>query len=157
LLDWLARVLDTALSVVPRLVIVRSTHSLVTFRHGRHLRVRGPGLHVYWPLVTSVQQMYTIASPALAVGRTADIDDTIGDIACVSVAELLATHTLEEVLDRNASGELSVELSDRAAERLKPFGVDLEFACLTDLAPCDVLKHFGLSLTANAPKVPKDG
>jgi len=185
MLDWLSKALDTLLLIFPRLVIIRSTHALVSFRMGRHMRVHPPGLHVYWPLVTSVTLIptarttynvetqvlttregrtiavsavlvYTIPQPALAVGKTVDIDDTIGDIACVSVAECLANMTLEHVLDTNASGELSRLVSKRAADRLGRFGVSLEFACLTDLAPCDVIKHFGFA-PPPPPKVCKNG
>ena len=61
-LGWLGDLIRALLLIVPRLLLVRTTHAGVKFRHGctvleltHQNGVKGTGLHVYWPLVTECE------------------------------------------------------------------------------------------------------
>ena len=51
---WLGEIMNWFGKWFPRLLIVRSTHAGVRFRHGKKPEALMPGLRVYWPLVTEV-------------------------------------------------------------------------------------------------------
>jgi regulator of protease activity HflC (stomatin/prohibitin superfamily) len=151
--------------LIPRLVIVRTTHCAVAFVHGKNAKLLGPGLHVVWPIVTewvtyptvrqsvnlATQTLLTKDSQTVAVGAiivyavdrplellacSYDADETIRDIAMAAVKSYVVSATLDDL----RSKRMDRRLGRRIAVNLEPFGVKVVRAQMTDLAPCVVVK-----------------
>ena len=110
---WLGEIMNWVGKWFPRLVIVRSTHAGVRFRHGKKPEALLPGLRVFWPLVTEVdviptaRQTHNLPTQALTtsdgkkvvvsgvvvyrikdivatMARNWDVSDTLNDISMVA-------------------------------------------------------------------------
>ena len=120
---WLGEIMNWVGKWFPRLLIVRSTHAGVRFRHGKRPEALLPGLRVYWPLVTEVdviptaRQTHNLPTQALTtsdgkkvvvsgvvvyrikdivatMARNWDVSDTLNDISMVAITKIITTHTL---------------------------------------------------------------
>jgi len=163
---WLGEIFQTLLRIIPWLVIVPATHRGVAFVRGFKVKEWPPGLHWYWPVVTTykllivVRQTVRIQSKVImtkdlktvTVGSlvTYHINDVVA--AGVNVADLasdviersqaailiaVSKHTVESIqTDRLAFNR---ELTDRVSEVLNGYGVEVHQAQLTEFAPCTAL------------------
>ena len=61
---WIGEIFQTLLRLLPWLVIVPATHAGVAFVHGHRVKKWEPGLHWYWPVVTTYRLMMTVRAPA---------------------------------------------------------------------------------------------
>src|SRR5688572_16869595 len=128
-LGWIGQIVEWLGRFVPRLLIVRSTHGGVKWRSGAQPVPMGPGLHVYWPLVTDVEVIvtarqtdnlatqvlttkdgqrvvvgvvvvYRIADVVQAIGeRNWDHASTIADVTQAAIVSVIAGATLAELRD----------------------------------------------------------
>ena len=57
---WIGEIFQTLLKLLPWLVIVPATHGGVAFVRGHRVKEWKPGLHWYWPLVTTYKLMATV-------------------------------------------------------------------------------------------------
>ena len=57
---WIGEIFQTLLRLLPWLVIVPATHGGVAFVHGNRVKEWKPGLHWYWPVVTSYKLMAVV-------------------------------------------------------------------------------------------------
>ena len=57
---WIGEIFQTLLRLLPWLVIVPATHGGVAFVHGHRVKEWKPGLHWYWPVVTTYKLMATV-------------------------------------------------------------------------------------------------
>lgn len=162
-MTWLAEFLYWIARWFPHLFIVRATHSAVKFKRGKHVVTCGPGLHFWWPLVTQVILLPTVRQTAnlptqviligsgqplvvsgvvvyevrnveKALGRSWDVDDTIEDLALTGILETLAGQPLEDLVTDLRSGGLSQTLTLALRKQLRPFGVYVQHAGLTDFS-----------------------
>jgi regulator of protease activity HflC (stomatin/prohibitin superfamily) len=131
------RILEAVLSFVPRMVIVRATHNAVKWKRGKHPRAVPPGLTVYWPLVTDMDQIvvarqtlnlptqtlmtsdqkqvivgafvvYRINDVVQAIGeRNWDVESTLGDITQAAIVEEITKRTLNDLLAGISGGQQS--------------------------------------------------
>jgi regulator of protease activity HflC (stomatin/prohibitin superfamily) len=165
LLDWLTDILRWVGKFVPRVVIIRATHSGCKFVRGKHARQMDPGIHVLWPLLTefvtyptvrqsvnlSTQTLLTKCGATVAVGaivvfevdnplellaHSYDPDDTVRDLSMASVKSYVVGATLEDLRHRR----MDRMLTRRIANSLRPWGVKVIRAQMTDLSPCRVIK-----------------
>lgn len=163
---WLGEIFQTLLKVIPWLVIVPATHRGVAFVRGHKVKEWAPGLHWYWPVVTTykllivVRQTVRIQSKVImtkdlktvTVGSlvTYYIDDVIAagvniadlasDVIERSQAAILAAvskHTIESIQSDRLG--FNKELTDRVAEVLNGYGVQVLQAQLTEFAPCTAI------------------
>jgi regulator of protease activity HflC (stomatin/prohibitin superfamily) len=165
MLDWLTDLVRWVAQIVPRIVIVRTTHSGVKFVRGRWPKAMAPGLHLAWPITTSwtvypiarqsvnlntqtliTKDNVTIAVGAIVVYEVSDIleliahaydpDDTISDISLAAVKSYVVAATLNDL--RHA--RMDRMLTKRIQKALAPWGVKVIRAQLSDLAPCRVIR-----------------
>ena len=163
-LDWIGQLMEVAISLIPRLVVVRQTHAGVVFRLGV-ARAIGPGWHVYWPLtsecvlVCTVRQslnlsyqclltkdnhalvvaaivVFRIESAFLAVTETDNIQDTIHDVSMSAIRRVINGCDFSEVhTNTNSSGgSIDAMLRRRLQADLSSYGVAIDRAFLSDIS-----------------------
>lgn len=136
----------------------------------------GSGLHVYWPVVTTykllvvVRQTVRIQSKVImtkdlktvtvgslvtyhindVIAAAVHIADLASDVIERSQAAILAAvskHTIESIqADRLG---FNAELTERVAEVLNGYGVEVQQAQLTEFAPCTALAINGNAAVGN--------
>jgi regulator of protease activity HflC (stomatin/prohibitin superfamily) len=173
---WIGQIFQTLLRFLPWLVIVPATSGGVAFVHGRRIKEWKPGLHWYWPLVTTyklitiVRQTQRIQSKVImtkdlktvTVGAlvTYYIDDVVA--ALVKIADLpsdiiersqgailaeVSERTLEEIQRDRIAFNLS--LTARVGEALNGYGVQVLQAQLSEFAPCRAIAINGHAAVGN--------
>lgn len=168
-LGWIGELVRAMASVVPRLVLVRKTEQAVKFIRGS-AKVVGPGLHVFWPVTTEVdvvpvvRQVMELAPQTLLT--TDAVPVVVGGVVIYAITDLHAylvenfdaSESLSEAAQagiRNAVVSLSLDdlqearvkldrkLTRAVGRAVKEFGVEVEAARLTTLAPANVLSLVG--------------
>lgn len=173
---WIGEIFQTLLRVIPWLVIVPATHRGIAFVRGYRVKEWPPGLHWYWPVVTTyklivvVRQTVRIQSKVImtkdlktvtvgalvtyhindVVAAGVHIADLQSDVIERSQAAILAAvsrNTIESVQsDRLAFNQ---ELTERVGEVLNGYGVEIHQAQLTEFAPCTALAINGNAAVGN--------
>jgi regulator of protease activity HflC (stomatin/prohibitin superfamily) len=173
---WIGQIFQTLLRFFPWLVIVPATSAGVAFVRGRRIKEWQPGLHWYWPLVTTYKIMMTVRQTqriqskvimtkdlkTVTVGAlvTYVVDDIVS--ALVKIADLpsdiiersqgailaeVGERTLEEIQrDRVA---FSLALTARVGEALNGYGVQILQAQLSEFAPCRAIAINGHAAIGN--------
>lgn len=166
---WLGEIMHWIGKWFPRLVIVRSTHAGVRFRHGARPSPLLPGLRMYWPLVTEIEiiptarQTHNLPTQALltsdgrkvvvsgvvvyrindivaTIARNWDVSDTLNDISMVAITKIVTTHPLEYLL-QHLTDEVQEKLTHETRRRLRRYGVAVYWTALTDFSECMVIKN----------------
>ena len=136
-MDWFVQLLDTMLSIFPRLMLVRTTHRGVKWRHGSEVSCLEPGLHWFWPIVSEIdgvvvarrplnlpsQVLMTKDKQPVAVGgfvvfwindavkafgeRNWDVEQTVQEISTAAIVETVMQHDLDELLGGISAGPKS--------------------------------------------------
>jgi len=160
---WIGEIVRTLLRFIPWLVIVPATHAGVAFVHGHRVKEWPPGLHWYWPLVTTYKLMVTVRQTqkihtkvvmtrdheTVFVGAlvTYYVDDIVSAVAKIAdlasdviersqgqiLAEVAMTDFNDIQADRVAFNE---RLTKCAADVLNGYGVCVLQVQLTEFAPC---------------------
>jgi regulator of protease activity HflC (stomatin/prohibitin superfamily) len=171
MLDILGQFLQAILGIIPRLVIIRTTHGGVKFRRGKKAIVMKPGLHAYWPLITQVEVVpvarqtmslpsqvlttqddksvvvagsvvFTINDMLLAYGGLNwDVATTLDDVARSAIVEIITGKTMEQL--KGCKATIQTEFTRLCRKRLKVYGVGVHKAYFTDLSPCKVYRLVG--------------
>lgn len=169
-LSWIGELVSALGRLVPRLVIVRSTHGGVKWRRGHKIQKMAPGMHIFWPVTTEIdiivtaRQTINLPTQALttkdghqvvigalvvyrirdiirAIGeRNWDVDTTVADIGMAAVTGVVARATLAELRDIEAIEE---KLTAACRRQLRRFGVAVSRMRLTDNAQCRTFKVLG--------------
>jgi regulator of protease activity HflC (stomatin/prohibitin superfamily) len=160
---WIGQIFQTLLRFFPWLVIVPVTQAGVAFVHGRRVKEWQPGLHWYWPLVTTYKLMTTVRQTqriqskvimtkdlqTVTVGAlvTYYVDDIVS--AVVKIADLpsdvmersqgaifaaVAEMTVQEIQANRAA--FNQMLTAKVGESLNGYGVQVIQAQLSEFAPC---------------------
>jgi regulator of protease activity HflC (stomatin/prohibitin superfamily) len=167
---WIGEIFQSLLRVIPWLVIVPATHAGVAFSRGRHVKEWQPGLHWYWPLVTTYHLMVTVRQTqrihskvvmtkdqkTVIVGAlvTYYVDDIVSAVAKIAdlasdvlersqgevLAEVSATALADIQGDRAGFND---KLTERSREVLNGYGVCVLQVKLTEFAPCRALALSG--------------
>lgn len=163
---WIGEIFQNLLRFIPWLVIVPATHAGVAFVRGHRVKLWNPGLHLFWPLVTTYKLIVTVRQTQMiqskivmtrdsktviagalvtyyvddAVAAVAHIADLASDVierAQGAILDAVSKSTVEEIQsDRSAFAEM---LTERAGEALNGYGVQVIHVQLTEFAPCKVL------------------
>jgi regulator of protease activity HflC (stomatin/prohibitin superfamily) len=167
---WIGEIFQTLLKVVPWLVIVPATHGGVAFVRGHRIKEWKPGLHWYWPVVTSYRLMTTVRQTQMIQSRvvmtkdlrtvivgalvTYFVDDIVAAIA--KIADLpsdviersqgaifgeVSENTLEQIQANRAV--FNKNLTEKISGALNGYGVQVLQAQLTEFAPCRALAITG--------------
>ena len=160
---WIGEIFQTLMRFVPWLVIVPATSAGVAFVHGRRVKEWKPGLHWYWPLVTTYKIMMTVRQTqriqskivmtkdrqTVTVGAlvTYIVDDVVKAVATIadlpsdimerSQGAIFATiceSTLEEIQADRVN--FNARLTDNVGKLLNGYGVQVLQAQITEFAPC---------------------
>jgi regulator of protease activity HflC (stomatin/prohibitin superfamily) len=167
---WLGDIFQAILKVFPALVIVPTTQSGVVFSRGRHVRVWRPGLHVYWPLVSTYKVMTTVRQTQMiqskvvmtrdlktviagalvtyfvddietALTKIADLPSDVIERSMEGILEEVSKATLEEIQGDRA--RFNERLTERVSKALNGYGVHVLQAQITELAPCRAIALTG--------------
>lgn len=164
-LAWVGQIAEWVGQFVPRWQIIPATHNGLKFIKGHTLKTLAPGVHFWWP-ATTILQVYPTARQTVdlrtqtlvttdgkvvgvggmvtyrvddieaLLGRTFDADQTIKDICAGVISEVVRECAWMDL----QSEAFSSELRTLMRRRLRPYGVRVMKATLTDCAPCRVLK-----------------
>ena len=173
---WVGEIFQTLLRLLPWLVIVPATHGGVAFVRGYRVKEWKPGLHVYWPVVTSykltvtVRQTQRIQSKVVmtkdlktvtvgalvtyvvddvvaAIAKIADLPSDIMERSQGAILAEVSENTLEQIQsDRVAFNR---GLTERVSSMLNGYGVYILQAQLTEFAPCRAIAINGHAAVGN--------
>jgi len=182
-MNWLAEIIGSLLSWLPRLELVKTTHRGV--RHGRRrAKLLEPGLHWWVPLIHEIQtapvrrqtinlkpQTVQCKARAVTVSGTLtfeivdvtkallevwDFDQTAADVAQVAIAEELSGRTVQALVEELSSGELSRKLGSKCRRALRGFGLRVLRCGLSDLSVSSVVRVVGDCGVAPLPEPDED-
>ena len=166
---WVGDLVRWVAQFVPRWVILDTTEGAVKFVRGSNPVALGPGIHWYWPMMTTFQSYPTarqadnlraqtivteddkvIAVGGMLVYEVADIEKllahthnastTVTDIALTAVHDVCCQLSWDALKTEQRKGTLDTKLKNTAQKALVEYGVKVIKLMLTDLAPCRVLK-----------------
>ena len=167
--EWIGKLAETFINLFPHLKIIKVTQGGLKMRRGNELTVLGPGLHFWWPLITTLDVvttvrdtmdlngqtfttkdnksiltsgmvMYSISDVEKLLTSAPDYQNTIVDICMTVITDVMLKYEWEQIRERVISGELGKELRKAAGDELRPFGVKVISLSLKDLAPVKVFK-----------------
>lgn len=168
---WIGDVLRWMVCFLPHLGLCRATHGGVKFVRGWKVKKISPGLFWYWPAVTEVElipvcrhpvdlpaQTFTtsdghtvlisvtlvieISDTIRALGKTWDIDDMIMDVGAAAATECIPSMRWDAVRKGFKNG-LFDKLAKAARNLLRPYGVRVIKARITDCSEATVIRHEG--------------
>ncbi len=168
-LAWIGQIADWLGRFFPRWIILDPREGGVKYVRGKNVVEMGPGIHWYWPLVTTLQtyptvrqadnlqtQVFTtLDDQTIAVGGLLvyDVSDvvklltschnaiqTVQDISLTAVHDVCANLSWEELKEKQRKGTLDTALKNAAQKQLGDYGVRVIKCMLTDLAKTRVLK-----------------
>lgn len=173
---WIGQIFQTLLRFFPWLVIVPATSGGVAFVHGRRVKEWKPGLHWYWPLVTTYKLIMTVRQTqrvqskvimtkdlkTVTVGAlvTYYIDDVVSALAKIAdlpsdiiersqgaILALVSELTLAEIQCNRIAFNQS--LTARVGDALNGYGVQVLQAQLSEFAPCRAIAINGNAAIGN--------
>jgi regulator of protease activity HflC (stomatin/prohibitin superfamily) len=160
---WIGEIFRTLLKIIPWLVIVPATHGGVAFVRGYRVKEWKPGLHWYWPVVTTHKLMTTVRQTQMiqskvvmtkdlktvivgalvtyvvddvvaAISKIADLPSDVIERSQGAILGEVSESTLEEIQSDRIS--FNQTLTERVGEALNGYGVQILQAKLTEFAPC---------------------
>lgn len=168
-LAWIGKIADWLGAFIPRWQILDTTEAAIKFKRGKNPVVCGPGIHWYWP-VLSTWRVYPTARQTdrlesqvmestdgktfLVSGTlTYQVDDlglllphthspsvAIIDIAMTAVHEVCCDLDWENLQRESRRGTLKTKLKNAAQKQLTEYGVTVLKLQLNTSARCRVLK-----------------
>ena len=173
---WIGEIFQTLLKFFPWLVVVPATHAGVAFVRGHRVKEWPPGLHWYWPLVTTYKLMtivrqtqriqskvvmtkdlktvtvgalvtYYVDDVVSAVAKIADLPSDIMERSQGAILAEVSERTLDEIQRDRIAFNLS--LTARVGEALNGYGVQILQAQLSEFAPCRAIAINGHAAIGN--------
>lgn len=175
--SWLSEIFNAILSIFPRRVIVRHTHRGVKWSLWRQPRALEPGVRWYWPLISDVEVIpsarqtlglthqtlttsdqktlavagvivYNIKDIVLAIGeKNYDVDDTVAEVSRAAIIDVVSSWKFEDLC--NDIPGTQKDLTRECRKQLRPFGVYVHRAALTDFTICEAHSLLGKPDTLN--------
>ena len=107
---WIGEIFQTLLKLLPWLVIVPATHGGVAFVHGHRVKEWKPGLHWYWPVVTTYKLMATVRQTQMIQSKVV----MTKDLKTVIVGALV-TYVVDDVVSALAKiADLPSDIMERS-------------------------------------------
>lgn len=178
--SWVQQTWEFLVSLFPHLGLMRANHGGVKFCRGGRVREIRAGLYWWWPLVTEVQEIptrrqtmrletqtlttrdevtlsvscvvvYEINDVVKALVDTWDVEDTISDVAQMSVVRVvMGRHSVR--VREELTEEIPKEIRDNCKRDLRKFGVLVKDAFLSDCAETVSYRIMG----GEAPLLPEE-
>lgn len=171
-MQWLERLFDKILSLMPAIVLVEPTERAARVTGGKRYRIIEPGWYFVWPVVQYIIRMdvvtqvvdlppqtvrtrdghdlvvsgcirYRIADIEKALFAVQDVDKAFSTLALGVILEYMQTRTLAECGDVES---IKKELRRGVAEAAGGWGLKVESVMLTDLGCVRSLRLFGDNL-----------
>ena len=168
-LAWIGKIAAWLGDFIPRWVILDTTEGAVKYVRGHRATALGPGIHWYWPVVTTLthyptafqadrlqtQTLVTTDDKVIIVGAmisysvtdilplvagTHSAITTVKNLAMTAVHDVCCRMSWEELKGEQRKGTLDTKLRNTAQRMLTKYGVKVEELNLIDLAPTRVLK-----------------
>ena len=173
---WIGEIFQTLLKLLPWLVIVPATHGGVAFVRGFRVKEWKPGLHWYWPVVTTYKLMATVRQTQMIKSKTVMtkdlktvivgalvtyyVDDIVSALAKITdLPSDIMERSLEAILSEVSEGTLesiqvdrvqfNQNLTERVGRALNGYGVKVLQAQLTEFAPCQAFAINGTAAIGN--------
>lgn len=178
LFDWLGEIVRAIFNIIPRFMIVKTTHAGVAWIRGSKIKEIKPGFRFWWPLWTdymlypTVRQtmnlpqqtlttkdgievqvniivVYRISDIVDALTKQYDLEETIRDLCLASSKEIIMGSTYDEILSTYTF--VDQKLTNEALENLDEFGVDVWRVRITDFARTKVYTISGMGQKSIIP------
>lgn len=107
-LDWLGDLIHAISLIIPRLILIRSTHAGVVFCRDT-VKAIGPGLHLYWPVWSEVQTICMVRQSMNLSSYQCLISK---DLQAVSVAAVIVYRVTDPVAALTTTDLLTDTLHD---------------------------------------------
>ena len=176
--QWLSDIVLALLEIVPRRVVIRSTHRGVKWRARRGPIEMKPGLRLWWPLLSEIEVIpvarqtlntptqplmskdakqvvaggvvvYSIQDIVKAIGeRNYDVDETVNDISQAAIVEVITAWDFHDLLT-NICGQVETDLTDTCRKQLRQYGVYVHRAALNVFSHGKTLNITGVELAVN--------
>ena len=169
-LAWLGDLVEFFADLVPRIDICTAKQAGVKFTKGK-VKPITPGLFMYWPVITEVELVetsrqtlnlasqtlttadgyavlvsavvvYRVEDPTTVLVEVSDWEDTLGDAALGAVVDVVGGSDFDYIRE-NLNGEIEKKIRHKTRLALKPYGIKVERAFLSDFAECKVYKVAG--------------
>ena len=171
-LGWIGSIAEWLGRLIPRLLIIPTTHGGIAFIRGKNVKPLKPGLHLYWRFWTKVlviptarqtkvlepRSLTTADNKSVAVGamlrykiqnveaalaKSWDIENVVADELLVALCDLVAEKKFSQLVNDRQALHLLLE---RAIKKhlTRPFGIEVLVAKLTDLQVCRTLRLIGI-------------
>lgn len=166
---WIGQLVEWFGRFIPRLVILDMTEGAVKYVRGKHAVVCGPGLHTYWPLVTTwvdyptarqtdrleTQVMESKDGVTFIVSGTItySVDDlgkllpvvhaptrNTTDLAMTALHDVCCLFLWADLQSEQRRGTLKTKLKNEAQKVLGEYGIRTHKFQLMSLARCRVYK-----------------
>lgn len=173
---WIGEIFQTLLKLLPWLVIVPVTHGGVAFVRGHRVKEWKPGLHWYWPLVTTYKLMmvvrqtqriqskvvmtkdmktvtvgalvtYVVDDVVSALAKIADLPSDIMERSQGAILAEVSENTMEQIQSDRV--RFNRALTERVGRTLNGYGVQIMQAQLTEFAPCRAIAINGHAAIGN--------
>lgn len=174
-LDWLNDILVWFASWFPRVDLVQANEGGVLYYRNGGVRELKPGIYWYIPAIHNVETLptrrqtiafsqrlttkdgYTVQVKAVVIYRiddvlkalvdTHDVEDTIEEAALKATVQPVCSRPFDRVLeDLTENNAIRNELAAGVRSVLRPFGVTIEDAFLSDFTETTVFSHDGEGL-----------
>ncbi len=177
---WIGWIVEWLGKLIPRILIIRHTHAGVKFVWGSRVKRMGPGVHIYWPVVTEIEVyptarqthnmvtqtlttkdgqsvvvgivvIYEINDIVAALSNNWDVGDTLSDVPQMAVVKVVNGWNYAD-LRAELTGKVEAELTRETKHKLKSFGVKVERCGITDFSPCRVTRLINDAATVMTQK-----
>lgn len=168
-MEWLQRLFNKLLSLMPMLVMVEPTYRGARITFGTRIKIIGPGLYLIWPIIQHIVTMevitqvvdlkaqtirtndshdlvvsgairYRISDIEKAIFNVQDLDKALSTLALGVILDYVQKRTLTECMNVDGvTRALRKELADEAGG----WGVKIEQVYLTDCGKVRSLRLFG--------------
>ena len=167
---WIGDLIEWVSELIPRLGVCTAKQAGVKCARGKVKPVK-PGLFLYWPVTTEVELVetsrqtlnlssqtlttsdgyavlvsavvvYRVEDPTTVLVEVSDWEDTLGDAALGSVVDVVGNSSFEDVREE-LTGSIEKSIRHKTRLALKPYGIKVERAFLSDFAECRVYKVAG--------------
>jgi len=166
---WIGQLVEWVAGFIPHYIHVKATHMCVMFIRSKTV-VKNPGIHWYLPfwsdpvlypvkrqtlnlppqvlttkdvkeILTSVVVTYEIDDIHKALVDTFDFEDTIRETSQGAVKKVISVKKFDEILKNQH--EIDVELCRRIRSVIRPFGVRVVEAVITDFCKTRIYRLVG--------------
>jgi regulator of protease activity HflC (stomatin/prohibitin superfamily) len=173
---WVGEIFQTLLKLLPWLVIVPATHGGVAFVRGHRVKEWKPGLHWYWPVVTTYKLMATVRQTQMiksktvmtkdlqtvivgalvtyfiddivsALAKIADLPSDIMERSLEAILTQVSKYTLEEIQSDRAA--FNKQLTEEVSRAMNGYGMYVLQVQLTEFAPCRAFAINGHAAVGN--------